>query len=72
MSRGKALVVGATGIAGNNLAHHLANKGWDVYGLARNPVAAEKVQPIAADLRDRKSIKDALAGLDITAVFICA
>ncbi len=72
MSRGKALVVGATGIAGKNLAHHLVNKGWDVYGLARNPEAAEKVQPIAADLRDRKSIKDALAGLDITAVFICA
>jgi nucleoside-diphosphate-sugar epimerase len=71
MSR-RALVVGSTGIAGNNLAHHLANEGWDVYGLARKPQTGDRIQPIAADLLDKKSLKEALAGIDITDVFITA
>jgi nucleoside-diphosphate-sugar epimerase len=65
-------VVGATGIAGSNLAHHLAGKGWDVYGLARNPEPGTGIQPVAADLTDRNSVERALSGLDITDVFICA
>ena len=72
MSQRKALVVGATGIAGGNLAQHLVGKGWQVYGLARKPQAVPGVQPIAADLLDEKSLKQALAGLDITDVFITA
>jgi GDP-D-mannose dehydratase len=32
-----ALVVGATGITGSNLAEKLINRGWITYGLARNP-----------------------------------
>jgi len=72
MSNGKALVVGSTGIAGNNLARHLVNKGWEVYGLARNPEQGTQIKPVAADLRDEDSLKKALAGLDITDVFITA
>ena len=72
MSQRKALVVGATGIAGSNLAHHLVSKGWEVYGLARNPQSGTKIQAIAADLTDHHSVRRALAGLDITDVFICA
>lgn len=72
MSERRALVVGATGIAGSNLAHHLVNKGWEVFGLARNPQAGTKIQPLAADLLDKSSVERALAGRDITDVFICA
>ena len=71
MSQRKALVVGATGIAGRNLAQHLDNQGWEVYGLARNPQSSGGIHPIAADLLDKNSLTQALAGLDITGVFIC-
>src|ERR1700722_9065038 len=60
MSERRALVVGATGIAGSNLAHHLVNKGWEVFGLARNPQAGAKIQPLAADLLDKNSVERAL------------
>lgn len=72
MSERRALVVGATGIAGINLAQHLTNKGWDVYGLARNPQSGANIRPVAADLLDEASVKQALSGLDITDVFISA
>jgi len=32
-----ALVVGASGITGSNLAEKLISQGWTTYGLARNP-----------------------------------
>jgi nucleoside-diphosphate-sugar epimerase len=48
-----ALVIGATGIVGNNLARHLRQRGWQVHGLARRPpLDIEGVLPIAADLLD--------------------
>jgi nucleoside-diphosphate-sugar epimerase len=72
MSQRSALVVGATGIAGGNLAQHLVHKGWDVYGLARKPQPGPGIQPIAADLLDENSLKQAVSGLDVTDVFICA
>jgi nucleoside-diphosphate-sugar epimerase len=72
MDRRKALVVGATGIAGGNLAHHHTDNGWEIYGLARNPPSGTRIQPIATDLLDCDSVKQALDGLDITDVFICA
>ena len=34
---GLALVVGASGIVGNNLARHLRARGWPVYGLRGGP-----------------------------------
>ena len=44
-----ALVVGASGIVGNNLARHLHSQGWQVHGLARRPSAIDGVIPVAAD-----------------------
>jgi nucleoside-diphosphate-sugar epimerase len=68
---GTALVVGASGIVGNNLASHLRKRGWQVYGLARRPpTGIEGVQPVAADLLDTKSLRIALQGLRPTDVFL--
>jgi nucleoside-diphosphate-sugar epimerase len=66
-----ALIVGSTGIVGGNLAAHLVEKGWRVYGLARKPAAVDGIIPIAADLRDEASVQTALAGVDPTHVFLC-
>jgi GDP-D-mannose dehydratase len=33
----RAVIAGATGLIGNNLADHLVSKGWEVYGIARKP-----------------------------------
>lgn len=66
-----ALVVGASGIVGNNLARHLRDRGWQVYGLARRPpTEIDGVQPVAADLLDPSSLRTALQGLRPSDVFI--
>ncbi|MEZ0485471.1 SDR family oxidoreductase [Fibrella aquatica] len=65
-----ALVVGASGITGSNLAHELIAQGWTTYGLARNPnQAITDLQPIAADLLDPESLRLALADVAPTHVF---
>jgi nucleoside-diphosphate-sugar epimerase len=66
-----ALVVGASGIVGNNLARHLRNRGWQVHGLARRPpTGIEGVLPIAADLLDSAALRLALRGVGPADVFI--
>ena len=66
-----ALVIGASGVAGNNLAWHLRQRGWEVHGLARRPpLDIEGVLPIAADLLDSEFLQLALRGLRPTYVFI--
>jgi len=66
-----ALVVGASGIVGNNLARHLRNRGWQVHGLARRPpTEIEGVLPIAADLLDSAALRLALRGVGPADVFI--
>lgn len=66
-----ALVVGASGIAGSNLSEKLISKGWETYGLARNPNnEIEGVKPVAADLLDKNSLKQALAEIRPTHVYI--
>src|ERR1700710_1297991 len=66
-----ALVVGASGIVGNNLARHLRDRGWQVYGLARRPpTEIDGVQPVTADLLDPASLRAALHGLRPSDVFI--
>jgi nucleoside-diphosphate-sugar epimerase len=66
-----ALVVGATGIVGLNLATHLADqRDWRVYGLARNPSAAKGVQPVAADLLKPDTLSFALKGIEPTHIFL--
>jgi nucleoside-diphosphate-sugar epimerase len=71
MQKGIALVVGATGITGGNLASYLAASGWTVYGLSRTPSNSAGVIPVAADLFDEKVTADALQGLPISHVFYC-
>ena len=68
---GSALVVGASGIVGNNLARHLLGLGWQVYGLARRPPAdIAGLLPVAADLLDPKALSAALQGVRPDAIFI--
>ncbi len=67
----RALIAGATGIVGGNLARHLAEQGWEVYGLARKPAALPGIQPIAGDLLDPAALKAALAPLTPTHIFFC-
>jgi nucleoside-diphosphate-sugar epimerase len=66
-----ALVVGASGITGSNLAESLIAKGWETYGLARTPnIEIEKLKPVVADLLDITSLKSALADIAPTHVYI--
>jgi nucleoside-diphosphate-sugar epimerase len=68
-----ALVVGASGIVGNNLARRLSVRGWPVHGLARRPPSdIEGVLPLAADLLDPAALRAALEPLRPTHVFITA
>ncbi len=68
---GSALVVGASGIVGNNLARHLARDGWQVHGLARHPPSdIDGVLPVSADLLGPASLHAALKGLRPTHVFL--
>ena len=65
-----ALIAGSTGIVGNTLARHLADEGWTVHGLARNPGAMPGVAPVPADLTDPASLTAALADLRPSHLFI--
>ncbi|AKD04963.1 SDR family oxidoreductase [Pontibacter korlensis] len=65
-----ALIVGASGITGSNLAHELISQGWTTYGLARNPNKVDGMYPVAADLLDPESLTAALAEVAPTHVFI--
>ena len=66
-----ALVVGASGIAGSNLAIKLIAQGWDTYGLARTPnMEIEGLKPVAADLLDLEGLKSSLASIKPTHVYI--
>ncbi len=67
----RALIAGATGIVGGNLATYLAEQAWEVYGLARKPAARPGIEPIAADLLDPAALATALAPLRPTHVFFC-
>lgn len=70
----KALVVGATGIVGLNLAEHLLRLGdWDVHGVSRRPpLGLSRVTAHAVDVLDRDAVRTALAGVAPTHVFFCA
>jgi nucleoside-diphosphate-sugar epimerase len=66
-----ALVVGASGIVGNNLCRHLRQQGWQVHGLARHPPAdIDGVLPVKADLLDIDALGAALRDLRPTEVFL--
>ncbi|MFK3971707.1 SDR family oxidoreductase [Pseudomonas sp. NPDC087358] len=65
-----ALVVGASGIVGSAITELLLENAWQVAALSRHPAAANGVIPVAADLQDPASVKQALEGLKPTHVFI--
>jgi nucleoside-diphosphate-sugar epimerase len=67
----RAVIAGATGLIGSNLADHLVSKGWEVEGIARKPQAGVRgVRPIAADLLEPEGLRSSLAGVDPTHVFL--
>ena len=69
----RALVVGVTGIVGQNLAGHLLDDGWQVFGLSRSGGAPDpRITPIAADLGDPAGLASALADVRPSFVGITA
>jgi nucleoside-diphosphate-sugar epimerase len=72
MAQRKALVVGSTGVVGQNLAKHLLAEGWEVLGLSRGAQVVPGVRGIAADLRDSDAVRRGLHGEDVTDVFVSA
>ncbi len=70
MAEKTALVVGSTGIVGLNLATHLAQQNWAVYGLARRPTVSAGIHAVAADLLDPATLAAALKDIRPTHVYI--
>ena len=68
-----ALIVGASGISGNNLAQELLENNWTTYGITRNSeVKLEGLKNIKADLLDLKPLEEALKEVKPTHVFFTA
>lgn len=73
MYQKRALVAGATGIVGLNVAEHLRDLGgWEITGLSRRPpIGASYMQTHAVDLLDREAALKTLATLRPTHVYFC-
>lgn len=73
MARPQALIVGVTGIVGNNLARLLISTGeWDVIGISRRaPRGMSQVRSICVDLQNLEATREALKGIAPTHVFYC-
>lgn len=67
-----ALIVGSTGVVGQNLARRLVARGWTVLGLSRGAQVVEGVQGLQADVRDAAAVQQALRGQRPTDVFLSA
>ena len=66
-----ALIVGASGMVGGNLAKLLiAEKDWNVYGMARRPGQRESVTPLAVDIQDAAAVREALKDIKPTHIFL--
>ncbi|WP_432288025.1 SDR family oxidoreductase [Aminobacter sp. BA135] len=75
MKQNTALIVGAHGVIGSNLASHLAALGnWDIVGLSRRGGSSQgPVRHIAVDLLDIRDARETLGGLhDVTHIFYAA
>jgi nucleoside-diphosphate-sugar epimerase len=73
MYQKRALVVGATGIVGLNVAEHLRDLGgWEIHGASRRPpTGASYMISHKVDLLDRERALEALADLSPTHVYYC-
>lgn len=69
----RALIVGVTGIVGNNLARQLlAEGGWEVHGISRKPPGGlSRVKHVAVDVLDAEATRRALVSTRATHVFFC-
>jgi nucleoside-diphosphate-sugar epimerase len=68
-----ALIIGASGIVGSNLADQLLSTGWNVSGLSRGRTAVSPaIESISADLTSPESVSHALAGRTFSHVFFAA
>ncbi len=69
-----ALVAGASGVVGHDLAIELASSpDWEVYGIARKPVVIPGVRWIGADLSDdADDLAGSAAASEATHLFYCA
>jgi nucleoside-diphosphate-sugar epimerase len=69
----RALIIGASGIVGGNLADRLIADGWHVSGLSRGRTAVSpSLEPITADLNSADSVNAALSGKSFSHVFFTA
>ncbi|WP_345815867.1 SDR family oxidoreductase [Paraburkholderia sp. PREW-6R] len=69
----RALIIGASGIVGGNLADRLLADGWHVAGLSRGRTAVSpSIEPITADLTSVESVSAALDGKQFSHVFFTA
>ena len=67
----KALVIGATGIAGRGASQALLEIGAEVFGVSRHGEGVvDGVRHIAADVLDPKALGEAIAGLEPTHVYL--
>ena len=70
----RALIIGASGLVGQNLARELLTEGdWSVFGVSRRPlVGYSEVQTVAVDLLDENATRARLAAVEPTHVFVSA
>lgn len=74
MYQKRALVVGATGVAGNNVVEQLLSEDeWEVIGISRRPlVGKSSVQHLAINVLDAEVTIAEIAKVKPTHVFFCA
>ncbi len=66
----EALILGATGFIGGQIAREAAARGWSISGLRRRKKAVGSIQDLPiiwydGDLSDQKSLEKALEGKDL-------
>jgi nucleoside-diphosphate-sugar epimerase len=73
MYQRRALIVGATGIVGLNVAEHLRELGgWEIHGLSRRlPLGSSYMAGHKVDLLDRDAALAALADIAPTHIYYC-
>jgi nucleoside-diphosphate-sugar epimerase len=68
-----ALIIGVTGITGNNIANQLVQDGWKVSGVSRKPGApVDGVQHIYADVLDGVDLESKISEIGATHLFFCS